>query len=171
MNWTIGQVADALGASFAGGDGRVSGYSINSRSLNKGEMFFAVRAERDGHDFVAGAFGQGASAAVVALDWPVPRGLAGKALLRVGDPRQALADLARAQRRAWGSAESDSSSAARTSNGTEEPWLSPVPSKGRAWPTGRGCSGSVATRWRTRELQRRRPERSGQNALPRELPR
>ncbi|MDA1233632.1 MAG: UDP-N-acetylmuramoyl-tripeptide--D-alanyl-D-alanine ligase [Acidobacteria bacterium] len=102
MNWTIGQVADALGAGFAGGDGRVSGYSIDSRSLNQGEMFFAVRAERDGHDFVAGAFKQGACAAVVALDWPVPRELAGKALLRVGDPRQALADLARAQRRAWG---------------------------------------------------------------------
>ena len=102
MNWTIGQVADALSAGFTGGGGRVAGYSIDSRSLSPGEMFFAVRAERDGHDFVAGAFEQGACAAVVALDWPAPPELAGKALLRVADPRQALADLARAQRRAWG---------------------------------------------------------------------
>ena len=91
MNWTIGQVADALSASFTGGGGRVAGYSIDSRSLSRGEMFFAVRAERDGHDFVAGAFEQGACAAVVALDWPAPPELAGKALLRVADPRQALA--------------------------------------------------------------------------------
>jgi hypothetical protein len=51
---------------------------------------------------VAPAFEKGACAAVVALDWPVPSELQGKALLRVADPRQALADLARAQRRAWG---------------------------------------------------------------------
>lgn len=102
MNWTIGQVADALGAGFAGGDGRVAGYSIDSRSLAQGEMFFAIQAERDGHAFVTSAFEKGASAAVVALDWPVPSELVGKALLRVADPRKALAELARAQRRAWG---------------------------------------------------------------------
>jgi len=102
MNWTIGQVADALGAGFAGGDGRVAGYSIDSRSLSHGEMFFAVRAERDGHEFITSAFEKGACAAVVALDWAVPSELRGKALLRVADPRQALADLALAQRRAWG---------------------------------------------------------------------
>jgi UDP-N-acetylmuramoyl-tripeptide--D-alanyl-D-alanine ligase len=102
MNWTIRQVADALGAGFAGVDGRVAGYSIDSRSLAQGEMFFAIQAERDGHDFVRSAFEKGACAAVVALAWTVPDELAGKALLRVADPRQALADLARAQRRAWG---------------------------------------------------------------------
>lgn len=102
MNWTIAQVADALGAGFASGDGRVAGYSIDTRSLTRGELFFAVRAERDGHDYVASAFEKGACAAVVALDWAVPGELQGKALLRVADPRQALADLARAQRRAWG---------------------------------------------------------------------
>jgi UDP-N-acetylmuramoyl-tripeptide--D-alanyl-D-alanine ligase len=102
MNWTIGQVADTLGTGFAGGDSRIAGYSIDSRSLNPGEIFFAVRAERDGHQFVKSAFEKGACAAVVALDWAVPSELQGNALLRVGDPRQALADLARARRRAWG---------------------------------------------------------------------
>ncbi len=102
MNWTIGQVADALGASFAGSDGRVSGYSIDSRSLSHGEVFFAVRAERDGHEFVLDAFEKGACAAVVDWDWTIPAALADKALLRVADPRQSLAVLARAQRQAWG---------------------------------------------------------------------
>lgn len=102
MNWTIGQVADALGASFAGSNGKVAGYSIDSRALQHGEIFFAVRAERDGHDFVVDAFERGASAAVVEWAWTIPSALAGKALVRVNDPRQSLADLANAQRREWG---------------------------------------------------------------------
>jgi UDP-N-acetylmuramoyl-tripeptide--D-alanyl-D-alanine ligase len=102
MNWTVAKIANTLGAGFAGTDGRVAGYSIDTRSLAPSELFFAIQAERDGHDFVTAAFGKGACAAVVALDWPVPSELAGRTLLRVAEPRQALADLARAQRRAWG---------------------------------------------------------------------
>ena len=36
-----------------------SGYSIDSRTVAEGELFFAVKGERlDGHDFVAGALGR-----------------------------------------------------------------------------------------------------------------
>src|ERR1700738_5388717 len=42
------------------------GYSIDSRTLVAGELFFAVRGERfDGHDFVTAAVERGAVAAVV----------------------------------------------------------------------------------------------------------
>src|SRR5665213_892919 len=42
------------------------GYSIDSRTLAAGELFFAVRGDRfDGHDFVAAAIERGAIAAVV----------------------------------------------------------------------------------------------------------
>ena len=42
------------------------GYSIDSRTIAAGELFFAVRGERfDGHDFVAGAVERGAIAALV----------------------------------------------------------------------------------------------------------
>ena len=58
--------------SDAGGerrDGRgpdvVRGASIDSRSLTHGELFVAVPAERDGHDFVAAAARLGAAAALV----------------------------------------------------------------------------------------------------------
>ena len=47
----------------------VAGYSIDSRTIAAGELFFAIRAERDGHDFVADALAKGAKAAVVAKDW------------------------------------------------------------------------------------------------------
>ena len=42
------------------------GYSIDSRTVAAGELFFAVRGERlDGHDYVAAALERGAIAAVV----------------------------------------------------------------------------------------------------------
>jgi UDP-N-acetylmuramoyl-tripeptide--D-alanyl-D-alanine ligase len=44
----------------------VCGYSIDSRTVAAGELFFAVRGERhDGHDFVEAALRRGAVAAVV----------------------------------------------------------------------------------------------------------
>ncbi len=46
-----------------------SGYSIDSRSLQPGDLFFAVRGERlDGHDFVETALAKGAVGAVVGKD-------------------------------------------------------------------------------------------------------
>ena len=42
------------------------GYSIDSRTLQPGDLFFAVRGERlDGHDYVEAALAKGAVAAVV----------------------------------------------------------------------------------------------------------
>ena len=41
------------------------GVSIDSRTLSKGDLFFALKDQRDGHDFVRSAFDAGAAAAVV----------------------------------------------------------------------------------------------------------
>jgi UDP-N-acetylmuramoyl-tripeptide--D-alanyl-D-alanine ligase len=83
----------------------VAGYSIDTRTVCAGELFFAVRGDRfDGHDFVAAAFERGATAAVVsrarlaslsdaALNAP---------LLVVEDPLLALQSLAAHVRRRWG---------------------------------------------------------------------
>ena len=47
----------------------VRGYSIDSRTIGQGELFFAVKGERfDGHDFVNAALERGAAAAVVRKD-------------------------------------------------------------------------------------------------------
>src|SRR5271168_3188285 len=49
------------------------GYSIDSRTINAGELFFAVKGERvDGHDYVELALANGAVAAVVGMDWLAP---------------------------------------------------------------------------------------------------
>jgi len=82
-----------------------TGYSIDSRTLNPGDLFFAVRGERfDGHDFVAAALERGACAAVVAkrklLD--LPESTRQHALIVADEPLLALQTLAAAVRRHWG---------------------------------------------------------------------
>jgi UDP-N-acetylmuramoyl-tripeptide--D-alanyl-D-alanine ligase len=78
------------------------GYSIDSRTVQVGELFFAVKGERmDGHDFVAQALGKGAVAAVVRRDH-LARYSAITDLLAVDDTLGALQTLGTAVRRLWG---------------------------------------------------------------------
>ena len=78
------------------------GYSIDSRTIQPGELFFAVRGERlDGHDFVEAALARGAVAAVIARE-QLPRFPVNSRILTVEDPLTALQQLGAAVRRIWG---------------------------------------------------------------------
>jgi UDP-N-acetylmuramoyl-tripeptide--D-alanyl-D-alanine ligase len=78
------------------------GYSIDSRTLQPGDLFFAVKGERmDGHDFVEQALQNGAVAAVVRGD-QLSRYSTKTRLLPVPDPLVALQTLATGVRRLWG---------------------------------------------------------------------
>ena len=78
------------------------GYSIDSRTLQPGELFFAVQGDRlNGHDFAEAAIAQGAVGAVVRLD-QLPRYHGQGKLLAVDDPLIALQQLSTAVRRLWG---------------------------------------------------------------------
>lgn len=78
------------------------GYSIDSRTIRPGELFFAVRGERlDGHDFVHQALERGAVSAVVRKD-QLARFPVKTCLLAVDDTLLALQTLATAVRRLWG---------------------------------------------------------------------
>ena len=82
-----------------------SGYSIDSRTVAEGELFFAVKGERlDGHDFVVGAVRRGAVGAVVsrARVASLPDAVLAAPLLIVEDPLVALQSLAAHVRRHWG---------------------------------------------------------------------
>jgi UDP-N-acetylmuramoyl-tripeptide--D-alanyl-D-alanine ligase len=106
---TLQQVAEWIHAEgeFAA-NAVATGYSIDSRTVVAGELFFAVRGERfDGHDFVAAALANGAVAAVVSAGWLAPEGMATGRLMRVPDAEAdgvlaSLQQLARAVRRHWG---------------------------------------------------------------------
>jgi UDP-N-acetylmuramoyl-tripeptide--D-alanyl-D-alanine ligase len=82
-----------------------TGYSIDSRTLKPGELFFAVRGDRfDGHDFVGSSLERGASAAVVAKSkvLELPEAVRQQTLLIVDEPLITLQTLAAAVRRHWG---------------------------------------------------------------------
>ena len=97
--WTVDAMAAATEAARAGSlPASVSGLSIDTRTIGRGEGFFAITGEnRDGHDFVAAALEAGAGLAVVAADkrtsFPPDA-----PLLVVPDVLAALVDLARAAR-------------------------------------------------------------------------
>jgi UDP-N-acetylmuramoyl-tripeptide--D-alanyl-D-alanine ligase len=64
--WTRDDLEAATGGRLIGEDRPIGGASIDTRTLEPGDLFFAIRGEaRDGHDFVADALKRGAGAAVV----------------------------------------------------------------------------------------------------------
>jgi len=69
-------------------------FNIDSRLSEPGELFFAIVAKRNGHDFVPDAAGKGAQGAVISQD--VPRPARDFALVRVADTVAALQTLAKA---------------------------------------------------------------------------
>ena len=112
MKLTLAEAALGCGAKLeapasAAGVGTLvaQGYSIDSRTVGAGELFFAVRGERhDGHSFIEGALERGAVGAVVAVSklHSLPDAVLAAPLLLVDDPLTALQALAGHVRRHWG---------------------------------------------------------------------
>jgi UDP-N-acetylmuramoyl-tripeptide--D-alanyl-D-alanine ligase len=102
MKLPLSRVAEFLSAAGEFDANAVAqGYSIDSRSIQRGELFLAVKGERmDGHDFVTQALETGAVAAVIRKDqlarYPLKTGL-----ITVDDTLTALQTLATAVRRLW----------------------------------------------------------------------
>ncbi len=105
MKLSLEQIARWTGGTLHGADGFSTGYSIDSRTLQSGDLFFAVRGERfDAHDFAGGALDRGACAAVVSKNKlrELPEAVRQHALIIVDEPLTALQTLAAAVRRHWG---------------------------------------------------------------------
>lgn len=98
--WRVAELTEAKG-SFDG-EQVASGYSIDSRTLQPGDLFIAVKGERlDGHDFVESALSGGAVAAIIAAEH-ANRFLADPRVLAVTDTLIALQRLGAGVRRLWG---------------------------------------------------------------------
>jgi UDP-N-acetylmuramoyl-tripeptide--D-alanyl-D-alanine ligase len=95
--WTWDELVSASGGTADGSSARaITGLSIDSRTLQPGDVFVALEDARDGHEFVGAAFAAGASAALVAMRYQ--RKLSDRALIRVTDPLIALEAAGRAAR-------------------------------------------------------------------------
>src|SRR6266496_3441284 len=125
MKLPLSQIADVVSGAMTGSippNSAAIGYSIDSRTIRPGELFFAVKGEKmDGHDFVWQAIEKGAIAAVasrehisasdslVILDAPGRGGRtrasaptqSKSGLMVVEDTLQALQVLAKTVRRLW----------------------------------------------------------------------
>ncbi len=104
MELSLGGIATLLNTRCGMPERVVAGYSIDSRSIGLGQLFFAIRGPRfDGHEFIAQAFERGAAGAVVehAFFDQAPPALT-PTLLAVPNTLEALQHLARCVRRGWG---------------------------------------------------------------------
>src|SRR3984893_12345668 len=100
MEFPLRAVAHALGAnahgSIPGADAMVTGWSVDSRTLRPGDLFFALRGpHHDGHAYVAEVLKKGAVGVIV------DREVEGAPALRVEDSLAALQTLASSARREW----------------------------------------------------------------------
>ena len=98
MKKTLKQLAAWLNEDMAAfGDTVVSGISIDTRTIQQGDLFVPFRGEQtNGHQFVVQAFEKGAGASLWQKDEPNPP--EGYPLLFVDDPEIALQEMARAYR-------------------------------------------------------------------------
>ena len=95
--WTIKEVRRACGVPTKGVDADITGVSIDSRTVKKGDLFIALKNEKDGHDYIQKAYENGAVCAVVDHvidDCPIEQ-------VVVEDTFKALWKMADAQR-SWG---------------------------------------------------------------------
>jgi UDP-N-acetylmuramoyl-tripeptide--D-alanyl-D-alanine ligase len=99
LNWTMREAAALMSASLLGdGEVPVTGLSIDTRTIRRGDLYVAIRGQRlDGHEFVAEALRKGASGVVA--DHRVS--MSGKPLAIVADTTLALGALGRSRRQEW----------------------------------------------------------------------
>jgi UDP-N-acetylmuramoyl-tripeptide--D-alanyl-D-alanine ligase len=101
MEIDVAQIANVIGAATPGEPprGKATGWSIDSRSLANGDVFFALKGEHvDGHQFVADVLQRGAAAVIVEESVPWSSGV----ILQVANVEAALKRLAGWARERWG---------------------------------------------------------------------
>ena len=71
--WTSAEIEAASGGRLEGPTFAARGVSIDSRSIEPGDLFVALAGERDGHDFIDGALQRGAAGVLASQPGPGPR--------------------------------------------------------------------------------------------------
>lgn len=90
--WTSSEIAAATGGRLEGAPFNAGGVSIDSRSVEPGDLFVALAGERDGHEFIDAALAHGAAGALANKPGP------GARILVPGDTLIALEAMGAAAR-------------------------------------------------------------------------
>src|ERR1700730_16572608 len=97
MTLDIQEVSRVVGATGEPRPAKVTGWSVDTRTQNPGDVYFALRGPNfDGHDFVLQAIARGAAGVVVEH----PAGMADELLVQ--DTLGALQELGAWARMRWG---------------------------------------------------------------------
>jgi len=95
MEFSLKEIAKVLGLTGTG-EARITGWSVDSRTVQSGDLFFALRGpNHDGNAYVADALRKGAAATVAEVSAP-------GAVLVVPDALRALQQIAAWARTRWG---------------------------------------------------------------------
>lgn len=94
MSWTLRELKRALGLDAVGADADLGDISIDSRTLKKGDVYLALKREKDGHDYIESALDAGASFAISERKSDASEAQ----VLVVPSTEKALSDLAEAKR-------------------------------------------------------------------------
>lgn len=95
--WSFDDLVQAAGATASGVPASpITGVSIDTRTIEPGDVFVALKDQRDGHDFVSTAFAKGAAAAIVSDRYAAQPG--DGALIRTADTLRALEAIGRSAR-------------------------------------------------------------------------
>lgn len=94
-SWTLKEVVEAVNGKLLNGtnDERITGVSFDTRSLEEGDLFIPLTADRNGHEFIQAAIDKGASASFWSDD--LTQAPAGFPLIQVSDTEKAFQDFAR----------------------------------------------------------------------------
>ncbi len=90
--WTSSEIEAATGGRLEGAPFESNGISIDSRSVEAGDLFVALAGERDGHEFIDGALGKGAAGSLA------NKSGAGSRIIVPGDTLMALEAMGAAAR-------------------------------------------------------------------------
>ncbi len=96
--WTADEIAAATGGQVLG-DFEATGVSIDSRSLEPGDLFVALTGARDGHEFVVQTADKGAAGALISKPVAIPAVLVGDTFLALEQLGVAARERARQARR------------------------------------------------------------------------
>ncbi len=93
--WTSKEIVAATGRTASGDIFSVTGVSIDTRTLEPGDLFVALAGERDGHGFVAQAMAKGAAGVLAAQPVDAPAVMVGDTLMALEQLGIAARDRAR----------------------------------------------------------------------------
>jgi len=95
MIWTAKQISEALNIKLADESRHFGNVQFNSKDVSPGDLFIALKGQRDGHEFVKEALAAGASCAIISLDL---EGIDQSKVIKVPDCFAALESLAKYKR-------------------------------------------------------------------------